>query len=289
MERKVNKLSIGTFPSSEYQDFENKYQIIKALYEKAESEATVDSIKNKIKDASKQIKDSYEAIEKEKFQILFNDVIYLSDQLKNENNFTVIAPPVQAEDDFVNYIVSATPITTNSLAPHTSKTEFSFDIPTKGGVKVDFSVGPTISIGKNAKDEKYFLEESTTSGKSFLRQRDNNNDGVPGLAAMMHVYKRSGTETAIGGLFGIGAGFQSIKDVDLSFYLGASIILGKMQKVMINTGLSFLRVDRLKAKEYLVDKEYTTQDLVINDVVEKAFKPSLFVSLSYSLAKRVDK
>lgn len=289
MTSKVGTLENTLNAKNIYDGMELQYKTVLNLYKKAENDPANATTKTAITAALKLIKEAYEEIEDEEFMSLYRDVTYLQAELINEANFIVVGPPVQVEDDFANFQVSATPINTYTLAPHNSKMEFSFDIPAQGGYEVDFSVGPTVSIGKGAKDEKYFLQESTlTAGKSFLRQRENNNSGVPGLAAMMHIYRRSGTETAFGGLFGVGAGFQSIEDVDLSFYLGGSIILGKMQKVMINTGLSFLRVDRLKEKEFMLDQEYTTEDFEINNVVEKVFKSSFFISLSYSLAKRVD-
>ena len=288
MKKAVDNLVKPSNPVATYNNMESKYTVVLKRYETAKEDALSDKMKNTIAEALKLIEDAYEEIESEEFMNLYRDVTYLETELTTPANFYIISPPVQSKDDLINFKVSATPITTNSLAPYNSKTEFSFDIPVKGGVKVDFSVGPTLSFGKGAKDELYYLEESTTIGKSYLRQRNNNNAGLPGLAVMMHVYNRGVKEAKIGGLFGVGAGFQSIEDVDLSFYLGASVILGKMQKVMINTGVSFLKVDRLKEKEFVEGNEYTTQDFDLENVVEKVFKPSFFIGLSYSLAKRVD-
>lgn len=291
MKRKVSSLTINSNAQNDYINFETQYKKVKLLYNKAidEAENAGNPTKPEIEKALELIVKSYEQIEEEDFLLLFKDVKYLFDELNNEKNFIVTAPPVQMVDDLVNYVVSITPINTNTLAPYNSKMEFSFDVPSNSGLEVDFSVGPTVSFGKNAKDEKYFLEESTTTiGNSILRQRDNNNSGTPGLAAMMHFYDRVANETAIGGLFGVGAGFQTIDDVDLSFYIGGSVILGKKQKIMLNAGLSFLRVDRLKDKEYVVGNEYTTLNFDVNNVVEKVFKSSFFLSLSYNITKRVN-
>ena len=291
MVNRVNELPINTTISSDFDEIEELYNLLNTLYIKAKIDAVGSTEVNNVDEASKKIKASYDKIDDEissdKFLTLYSQVIYLSDQLKIEKNFTIISPPIQMVDDLINFKISANPVSTNSLAPHNSKTEFSFDVPSSSGIEVDFSVGPTLSLGKGAKDELYYLEQSTTLGKSYLRQRNNNNDGLPGLAAMMHIYDRVASETAIGLLFGVGAGFQGINDVGLSFYLGGSVILGKKQKVMLNTGVSFLRVNRLKEGEFKVGNEYTTQDFDINNVVEKVYRPSLFISLSYSLTKRV--
>lgn len=291
MKRKVSNLTINSNAQNDYINFETVYKRVKLLYKQAIEEAknANQTTNTEIANALALIVKSYEQIEEEEFLLLYKDVKYLSDELNNEKNFTVTAPPVQMADDLVNYVVSITPINTNTLAPYNSKMEFSFDIPSNSGLEVDFSVGPTVSLGKNAKDEKYFLESSTTTiGNSILRQRDNNNSGTPGLAAIMHFYDRVANETAIGGLFGVGAGFQTIDDVDLSFYIGGTVVLGKKQKVMLNAGLSFLRVDRIKDKEYVVGNEYTTLNFDVNNVVEKVFKSSFFISLSYNITKRVN-
>jgi hypothetical protein len=282
----VNK----TVPSIEkiYRDFLKLYAEVEIYYENAKAAATNEDYLKKIDEATDKIEKSFEVFKEENILTLHNEITFLHGELNNESNYIVQAPPIQMTGDFVEYKCKITPTKTNTLGAYKSPIELNFIIPNNGGVKVDFSVGPTLSFGKGAKDELFYLEESTTIGKSYLRQRDNNNVALPGLAAMMHVYDRGVKETKIGGLFGVGAGFQSIEDVDLSFYLGASVILGKMQKVMINTGFSFLRVDRLKEKEYEVGKEYTTQDFNLDNVVEKVFQTSFFIGLSYSLAKRVE-
>ncbi|WP_420572930.1 hypothetical protein [Kordia sp.] len=217
---------------------------------------------------------------------LYSEVTFLETELTNENNFTVIAPPVQADSDFLNFKVTATPEQTNTLAAHKSITDFSFDVPVKGGLKVDFSVGPVFAFGKGAQDEVFFLEDSETAGMSVLRERDNNNALNPGVGAFMHIYDRSGKGTSWGGLFGVGAGFQSIEDANLSFYTGVTLVMGKQQKVMLNAGLSFLNVERLKESEFIVGNEYTTADFDLGNVTEKVFKTSFFLSITYNLTNR---
>lgn len=290
MKKRVGRLKIISDPKLKYEAFENLYHEVKKLYEEAKLKAADDAIsKAKVDDATDKVEKAYENMEEEEYLNLYREVKYLSNQLENENNFTIVSPPIQMEDDFVNFMVSAEQVEiVDVLTPYNSTMEFNFDIPAKKGWEFDFSVGPTVSFGKNANDEKYYLEESaTTLGKSYLRQRDNNNDGTPGLATFMHIYRRSGEDFSWGGLFGVGAGFQTIEDVDLSYYLGLTGVLGKNEKFMVNVGLSFLKVDRLKEKEFEAAKEYTTENFDLDNVVEKVFKPSLFISLSYSLAKRV--
>ena len=217
---------------------------------------------------------------------IYSDVKYLYEELQNENNFKAIAPPVQADGDFVSYEVKITPARTNTLGAFKSPRSWKFDVPVEGGLKVDFSVGPVFALGDGALDEKYYFEQTADANMGILKERDNNNVLNPGVAAMMHFYKRSGKKMSWGGLFGVGAGFQTIDDVNLSFYGGVSFVLGKEQKIMLNTGLVFMNVERLKDDEFETDITYDTSMVSLNDVTEKVFKGSFFISISYNLASR---
>lgn len=238
-----------------------------------------------IEESGELIEKADELIDEEALLGMLADVDFLYSELNNRSNFRVIAPPVQMDGDIVTYEVSIVPTTTRSLAPYRNPMQFKFDVPAFGGTKVDFSVGPTFSFGSGSKHEVFFLEE-TGIDEVALRQRSNNNVISPGIAAFMHVYKRSGKPATWGGLLGVGAGFQSFEDINPSIYLGVSLVLGKMQKVIIGTGVSFLKVDRLKARQYEVDKVYAISKINLSDVTEKIYKASPFFSFSYSLASR---
>jgi len=239
--------------------------------------------------AFEKIKSGLKTIQDEQIATIFADVTFLRSELLNDRNFTVNSPPIQADGDFINFSGTITPTDANTLAAHRSPSHFTYDIPVYGGWKADFSVGPTFSFGEGAKDEKYFLAPSETDGSVILKERENNNALSPGLAAMMHVYKRSGKNFTYGGMLGVGAGFQSTDDADVSFYLGLSGIVGKRQKIMISSGISFLKVDRLKTEEYIINEEYLTNDINISDVTEKVIKGSFFISVSFNLTNRIER
>jgi hypothetical protein len=268
------------------------YQRLESLYESAAVAAEAANAskvqKDRIEKSSGKIEKADELIDEEALLGLLNDVDFLLAELTNKNNFIAVAPPVQMDGDFVNYTVSITPTPTRALAAHRSPMEFQFDVPTRGGLKVDFSVGPVVSFGKGSSDFKYYSEPDATSGKFKLKRLDNRNDISPSLAALMHFYPRTGRNAAFGGLFGVGAGFQTISDVNLSLFTGVTYVLGKKQKIMINGGLSYLRVDRLKTDQYSVGGIYEEASVRLEDVTEKVFKASPFLSITYNLANRVE-
>lgn len=276
----------------EYFALKNLYHKVERQYNDALAKAVkagaTEEEKQLIKDALENIEEADKLIDEEGLLGLLTEVDFLGAELQNPKNFMAVSPPVQMDGDFVGYEVTITPTTTKTPGAFKNPINFKFDIPAKGGWKADFSVGPVVSFGDNAKDETYFVKEVTGQDSVTLEKQDNNNAISPGIAAMMHFYPRTGKNWAVGGLFGVGAGFQSVSDVNFSLYAGASVVLGKRQKIMLNTGVSYLRVERLKSPEFKAGSKYETARIVIGDVTEKVFKPSFFLSISYNLTNRVE-
>ena len=143
-------------------------------------------------------------------------------------------------------------------------------------------------FGKNSRDDIYFAEVSKTDPNiSTLRKRANNNSISPGIAAMMHFGPRSGKDFRPALMFGVGAGFQNTSDVNLSLYFGGSLVFGKRERVMLSSGVSYLRVTRLKTEQYIVDQQYPSPTNIA-DITEKIFKPSFFLALSYNLTNKLE-
>ena len=269
--------------------FVDYYYRAEAIYGKAKSLAAGTPNKEatiaRIEKAEELIEDGYEKINEENFLKLIEDVIVLNRNLKSPEHFTVVSPPIQMDGDYVEIEVSITPTQMNDLMPFEQASNFKLQIPGKGGWKADFSVGPTVSFTPGAHDDFYSLND--TSGMSLIVKENNDNFIRPGIAAMIHAYKRDNSKPgAFGFMFGVGAGFNSIDDADLSLYAGGTKILGKYQKVMLSVGISAHRVDRLRSN-------FDTETLVptisdVNEITRKVFRPSLFLSLSYNLTNRVE-
>lgn len=307
MSAKLSTITVPNTASIEqtYKTFVTSYTRLEQLYEKAEKKVKSSPIdpavaftaavrknaEEQVHDALKSIEKNYEVIADEDLLNLIEDVMQLSEGLGNPKNFVVTSPPVQMLDDIASYQVSIHPSATRSFGVYRTTLSFDFDVPTQGGLKVDFSVGPIISFGNNAKDDKYYFDPSVNPEKSSLKKLDNNNFITPSLAAFMHFYRRSGRTGSFGGLFGVGAGFESIDAINLNYIFGGSWVLGKSEKVMLNTGVSIFKVSRLKTDQYKVDSNttYDPSKVSISDVTEKVFKPSFFLSISYNLTRRVQR
>lgn len=268
--------------------FEYKSALL-SFHEEVEEALVAEEAKKNLLDLNlftEELKALYESIDEDADINLYADVIYLYTELQNDRNFTVVAPPVQAKEDLINYSVSITPSKVHSLGAYQNPMKFDFDVPVYGGLKLDFSVGPVFSFGKNAKDDHFYLEETAVADTSTLRQYVNQNFLTPNIAAMMHAYLRSGSVDNFGFMFGVGAGFEDIENVNLSYFLGGSFLSGEKRKLMISGGVSLLKVDRLKIERYTIGNDYLTSSVDLSDITEKVYKPSFFLSVSVGIAQR---
>ncbi len=274
----------------DYNAFITSYAKAYALYSKAKRAANAagDTDKEKeIQEAEEKLEEGNNKINEDSFLKLIEDIMILQEALQNKKYFEVISAPIQMDGDYMEFIVKITPVQTNDLMPFESAQEFPILIPARGGLKVDFSVGPVVSFGNNAKDCNYYFKAAATD--TTLQSLQNKNSISPSMAAMMHFYSRSGRLGSVGGLFGVGAGLQSVEQINFNLYFGLSAVLGKSEKIMINSGVSYLRVARLKEDQFKVGGSYRPSKVNISDVTERVFKPSFFISISYNLTKRVER
>ncbi|RZJ65129.1 MAG: hypothetical protein EOO50_14915 [Flavobacterium sp.] len=273
-----------------YADASAKYAAAKALVDKAKADSNVKKslISNDIvENAYEEVEEAHKSINKTNVLKLLEDVYNLQNSLKSDDTFSVTSGPVYVNgSDFIAFTITITPTPAADYSPNEPTIVLNGEIPVKRGLKVDFSVGPVFSFGSGAKDERYYLQDSETEGSSVLLKRDNGDVFTPGLAAMMHIYQRTSNGVAVGGMFGVGAGFQSMEEANASFYTGISLVMGKSQKVMINGGVSFFGVDRLKNKQFVVEEEYVTDNIDLSTITEKVLKTSFFLSLSYNISTR---
>jgi hypothetical protein len=270
-----------------FENFTRYYANIQALFNQSILLNISPEEREKIKAAKKLIDDGHQLITEDNYLKLIDDVYTLQEAMSIAKSFTVTSPPVQIEGDVVAFDIKAAPVKVNDLLNHTAEKSFKVEIPTKGGLKVDFSVGPVFSFGRSAKDDLYFLEPNIAKDSVTLTSRSNNNVVSPGIAAMMHAYGRTGRSAALGGCFGVGANVENFDNVKASFYLGGSAIFGKRQKLAVSAGFSFLKVARLKETEFETRK-YKIDAIKLSDVTEKVFKLSGFLSVSYNLTTRTE-
>ncbi|MCX6218929.1 hypothetical protein [Spirosoma sp.] len=277
-DRKITASTIDTL-KIQFDAFEDAYEKANKQYTQAFNAAIDAGDKDhaaRIKDAQEQVRKNYEALEKQYEDALQNSTDFFLKALDSANYAFTSTDRIFAQDDVDELEFQ---VQVGGLNEDLSgKTPFKKTIRVKGGLKIDYSVGPVM---KFISDDKFYLAGDT------LRQREKDTffkTVTPGIASMMHVYKRTCKSTAFGGMFGINADFKELTDINLGFLFGGSAIVGRSQKAIISAGLSYSHVNRLKEGEYRINKLY--KDLKIENVTERVLRPSFFVSVSLAISKR---
>jgi hypothetical protein len=270
--RHVDSPSIASL-NVDFANFETAYKTVFKQYQAAIDAARAANEKDKearIVSAKEQVEKDYEALEKQYKKTLFS-IDDLFDKAINFKSYVVKSESLKLAGD-TDEVEFTTKIGDSSGPPDV--------LLVQGGWKVDFSVGPVVNFVSN---EAYFFDATNNT----LQRRNKSqfcSAITPTVASMMHVYRRTSKDVAWGGMFGVNAGFKELTDLNLGFVAGVSTILRSSPIVVISTGLSYQKVNRLKEGEYKVGNAY--KDVKIEAVTEQLWKPSWFVAVSLNLAKR---
>ncbi len=261
-------------------DYNRSYENIKDEYQKQLDQIQDPNARKKAIDALDYMKKAHEKIEDGQYDALAMEIIQIKEKLTDSTTFVfesgVFVPKSDQLDIIINFERPK-----DSKAPDLDKSILKKRI--RGGLKVDFSVGPALSFGPNAENVKF--EPLDTPGDSVTIKSYRTGLGVrPGIAAFIHISPRVHKDISPVFSFGIGADFDGALDTNVSYYVGGGAILGKKKRVIIQLGLSLIRTNRLNPLiendgEY--KKEFVNQ--LDNDGLINSLKPSGFFSLSYNI------
>jgi hypothetical protein len=269
-------VGLGKSLKKDKEVFEKAYGKARNQYDKALKAAHAandEALETKIEAAKETIIEAYEVLDKN-YDTALNTIENLWQIANSDGNYAAISNPVFMKDaDEIEFEIKIA----KTEAELTSAKPISPNFNIAGGTKFDYSVGPVFNT---ITDDIYFLDADKK-----LQQDKNTNVVTPGIAAMMHITRRNVGNAALGGMFGINANFNQITDVDLGFLGGLTAMLGRDRKFFISSGVSIFKVNRLKSEEFKTGTVYKDTDLP--NVVSKVLKPSFFVSVSMSIAKRV--
>lgn len=268
--------------NSNYRNFKTNLQLYSL------SQIVIDKFEKdpkKVAESTNNLKSEIESIKKKvdeyDYNQLFQNISKLFSELKNENNYFIVSDPVQAKKDIINYSISISPRKGIESLTAMESRKFTTEVPIKGGIKIDFSTGLTISSGLY--DRTYNMTVSSNdSSKSIISLNNNNNIGTLSLAALMHVSKRTSACFKPGLTFGLGLNTTEIKEAQI--YIGASGILGTQERFIFTIGASMANVDYLKP-EFNLDQEILTERLS-NDITEKTSRVGFFIGFSYNLTNK---
>ncbi|MHB9140334.1 MAG: hypothetical protein ACYC25_00475 [Paludibacter sp.] len=280
------KFPFSNYPENLINSFDKTYKQFKSTYELYLVNLIV---KKKFNDDESKVKSSvvalYNEIEslkslsiKENYAEIFQNINTLYAELRNNNNFSVVSDPVQAEKDVINFEIKITPRKNISTSGNLESRQFTTSVPINGGVKIDFSTGLFITTGLH--DRKYSINQTSNDTlKSIISEDTNNNLAQVSLGALMHISPRWSNNFKPGFTFGFGLSTTDISNADI--FIGASGIFGTQERFIVSTGLSLAKVDYLKGN-YKINTEYTTTFLD-NSITEKALRAGWFISFTYNL------
>lgn len=260
----------------EEENFERFYKIARKSYQIALKEAKNADLKDTtlIKNEGKSIEISYQKLEKA-LDSLNLETTLLKQRLLDVNSYIIRSEGKTATGDEIEFSVKVD----NEILPP-------FVYVTVGGIKIDYSVGPMISFGKNAQNEIPYFKKLTDSTET-LETKFSENRASLGLASYLHISKRTANYARAGLLIGITTDLKDLTKIETNFAIGLTVILGKKTNLIsLATGVNLNRVDRLNEKQFIKGSTYKKGSQALETTLDKVFKPSLFFSVSYILPKR---
>ena len=195
------------------------------------------NIKEKIKEKFNLISAFNKQIEYKYYQQFFEQLATVYDAI-NASNFTIKHRTLIISDnaDEISYNLKATPHTNLPYSVETNPINLKYNVKINGGVKIDISTGIFWNIGLN--DKSYRFEEVDANSSKIIEE-SNEDHFKPSLGVLFNVYKRSNKNIKFGG----NVGFSTNSD-KLSYYLGASMLIGRSERVNVNVGFAGTQVQR---------------------------------------------
>ncbi len=220
-----------------FRKIEENYQMLTEAYSDVEAITNGNNDKSKIKEKFNSISAFNKQIEYKYYQQFFEQLATVYDAI-NASNFTIKYRTLIISDnaDEISYNLKATPHTNLPYSVETNPIDLKYNVKINGGVKIDVSTGIFWNIGLN--DKSYRFEEVDANSSKIIEE-SNEDHFKPSLGVLFNVYKRSNKNIKFGG----NVGFSTNSD-KLSYYLGASMLIGRSERVNINVGFAGTQVQR---------------------------------------------
>lgn len=143
-------------------------------------------------------------------------------------------------------------------------------IPTSGGLRINSSAGMAFTT--------FFNGQNSYSSANGMVTREPGDAFVPAITTMFHFYKQTYRPIALGGAFGIAVPVEG--DKDFIYMLGASAIVGKTQRVILNFGAFGGKNERLSG--YQVGEKIASGAIV---PTTKVFDFGAYIGLTLNIGQ----
>lgn len=290
---KINKLVIDypfvLRPNKLLSSFQSSYGVFKSALQLYALNATIkEHFKNdeaKLKESTAALAAEIEEIKKKvdrfDYAKLFEEINQLITELQNKNNYFVASDPVQARKDIISYQVKISPRKGVETMTALENRNFTIEVPTKGGVKIDFSTG--LFITSNLYNRKYTRSEvPSDTSQSTLTENKNNSLAQLSLGALMHISPRWTGNVKPGFSFGLGLNSEDLSNAQI--FIGGSAMFGAAERFIVSAGISLANVDYLNGKYSLNTPIKNTA--FSESVTEKSMRAGWFLSLTYNLTNK---
>lgn len=195
-------------------------------------------------------------------------------ELQNDQTFEYVSDPIQGLGDYIEFDVIIKPKTEfKEVFAKNQNRRFKYSEYLRGGIRYDFSVGTVFDFVN--KDESYENRNNTIAKTS-------NNKYYPTLAGIFHVSLRTSSLCSPG--FSLGASLN-ITEFDInSLFIGPSLLVGKKEKIILTSGMSFRKTKQLK--NGYIDGQQIVGESNIENYLTNNFRLGFFVGISYNLTKK---
>lgn len=157
-----------------------------------------------------------------------------------------------------------------------------FKVSSYGNLKMNGSAGYFLNF---ISDDNYQLRKKTdTDATSKTGVSENNTDVLKhSLGGLLHAYYNcKGSVDA-----GFSVGLSINDNANAGFYLGASAFFTETNRLVLTSGISFIKVKRLNNSNLVLNtatKEYDFSNATDTEITyDNVYQPSFFVGISYNL------
>lgn len=216
-----------------------------------------------------------EVLAKYQLDDVIKKTIWVASILNDVESFNTKSNPVQPENDLVQFTIEIKKRNEKDLDQYYTPKNFTYQQPTYGGTRVDFSLGLTASHYTNV--SSYSISKTNTinvSRKDMI---------FPSLIGLVTMSGRKTGYFAFGGSAGMGVDIASGKVQLSNFFVGPTLLMGKKDRIFFTVGASLKNIRELKDDYKDVVVPANTSDF--SSFTRDYYKVGVFASLTYSLTK----
>lgn len=208
-------------------------------------------------------------------QKIVGEAVAIAERLTDSNGYEIASDPIQPEGDILQFKVEVKKNDNIKREGMYIEREFFYKQPLYGGFRMDWSIGLAGSMYPNT-------ATYTLDADSKIQKTDDKHLFSPAFVGLATMSKRKTGYLAWGASGGMGLDINSGKVQISNFYAGATLLLGRKERLFITAGLSVKNVRKIR--NGLVGQKVTPSSDLSSFMLDK-YKLGPFLSLSYSLTK----